>query len=311
MKCRMVMAAGFCLVCVLLVIVVRYRRQIKDLTGQIRFLRKHDSNMMITTTTQSRAVRELAELLNDLLGEWRSKEKEYEEKESRIAEIYTSLSHDIRTPLTSLDGYVQLLETSQDEEEQKRYIRIMEERIRSLKEMLEELFTYTKLQNAGYQMELSRCRLNRILKETIFSYYEEWKERGIQPDISITEEELEIMGNYQALKRTMENLIKNGLVHGTGNIRISLKRQGNLAVLGFGNQVEHPEDIDTSRVFERFYKADDARSMASTGLGLSIVKELTCKMEGKIWAELDGNWFVIMLEFPLSMEDNCSIIKEV
>lgn len=277
----------------------KYQRQMKDICRQIAFLREHDSNMMVTTQIRFGGIGELAEKLNELLLERRERKKESDKKEEEIAEVYTSLSHDIRTPLTSLDGYFQLLEESKDEEEKQRYLQVIQERIRSLKDMLEELFTYTKLQSGGYQMELERCRLGRILKETIFSYYEEWMALGIQPEISITEEELEMEGNVPALKRVIQNLIKNGLDHGRKKIRICLERCQESALLSFENMVDGAEKIEVEHVFDRFYKADEARSRSSTGLGLSIAKELTERMGGVIEAGIQDGWFIVEIRFPI------------
>ena len=165
--------------------------------------------------------------------------------------------------------------------------------------MLEELFTYTKLQSGGYQMELERCRLGRILKETIFSYYEEWMALGIQPEIYITEEELEMEGNVPALKRVIQNLIKNGLDHGRNKIRIRLERRQESAVLSFENMVDGEGKIEVEHVFDRFYKADEARSRSSTGLGLSIAKELTERMGGTIEAGIQDGWFIVEIRFPI------------
>lgn len=277
----------------------KYQRQIKEICRQIAFLREHDSNMMVTTQIRYGGIGTLAENLNELLLERRERKKEADQKEAEIAEVYTSLSHDIRTPLTSLDGYFQLLEESKEDDEKQRYLQIIQERIRSLKDMLEELFTYTKLQSGGYQMELEECRLSRILKETIFSYYEEWMAQGIEPEICIIEEEIKIEGNSPALRRIIQNLIKNGLDHGRKKIRICLKRLNDKAVLSFENLVEKPEGIEIAHVFDRFYKADAARSRTSTGLGLSIAKELTERMGGAIEARIQDTWFVVEIRFPI------------
>lgn len=214
-----------------------------------------------------------------------------------IADIYTNLSHDIRTPLTSLDGYFQLLEEAKEESDRKRYIGIIQERIGSLKEMLEELFTYTKLQNGTYELKLERQNMSQILKETVFSYYDNWMEQGIRPQFEITEEPVWIQGNRQALRRTMQNIIKNGLDHGNKEINIQLTKNGNEAELVFRNKVTDPGEIDIKRVFERFYKADRARSKNSTGLGLSISRGFVWKMNGEITAEIEGNWFCIKIRF--------------
>ena len=286
------------LILILIGILISYKRQVKDICRQLRFLQECDSNMLITTEMKKGHIEELAELLNTLLKERKKERADYQKKEQMIADIYTNLSHDIRTPLTSLDGYFQLLEETQEENDRKRYIQIIQERIESLKEMLEELFTYTKLQNGTYELKLEPQNVGQILKETVFSYYDDWAEQGISPQFEITEEPVWIRGNKQALRRTIQNIIKNGLDHGNKEIRIQLSRNEKQMELVFRNKIEPGEQIDISRVFERFYKADKARSKSSTGLGLSIAKGFVQKMHGEIAAEIKEDWFCIKISFP-------------
>ncbi len=281
------------------IIMWKYQRQVKDICRQLAFLMKHDSNMLIHREFGLGGIGMLSDRLNDLL-ELRRKEKQYyQEKETLIADTYTNLSHDIRTPLTSLDGYFQLMEACENVEEQRRYLNIIHERIHSLNEMLEELFMFTKLKNESYRLELTSCCINRILKETVFSYYDDWVRREIQPDIQITEEQLYIDGNKQGLSRIIQNVIKNGLDHGEKKIRIVLKREQNRAVLRISNQVTASEQIDIEHVFDRFYKADAARSKTSTGLGLSIAREFVRRMNGEIGAKIEENEFIVEMSFNL------------
>ena len=149
----------------------KYQRQVKDICRQLSFLMKHDSNMLITREMDFGGIGELADVLNEWLELKRREKKEYLKKEEMISDTYPNLSHDIRTPLTSLDGYFQLMETCEDQEEQRRYMKIIQERIGSLKEMLEELFTFTKLKNDSFHLEMSSCCINKILKDTIFSAF--------------------------------------------------------------------------------------------------------------------------------------------
>ena len=281
------------------IIMWKYQRQVKDICRQLAFLMKHDSNMFIHREFGLGGIGMLSDRLNDLL-ELRRKEKQYyQEKETLIADTYTNLSHDIRTPLTSLDGYFQLMEACENVEEQRRYLNIIHERIHSLNEMLEELFMFTKLKNESYRLELTSCCINRILKETVFSYYDDWVRREIRPDIQITEEQLYIDGNKQGLSRIIQNVIKNGLDHGEKKIRIVLKREQNRAVLRISNQVIASEQIDIEHVFDRFYKADAARSKTSTGLGLSIAREFVRRMNGEIGAKIEENEFIVEMSFNL------------
>ena len=281
------------------IIMWKYQRQVKDICRQLAFLMKHDSNMLIHREFGLGGIGMLSDRLNDLLELRRKEKRYYQEKETLIADTYTNLSHDIRTPLTSLDGYFQLMEACENVEEQRRYLSIIHERIHSLNEMLEELFMFTKLKNESYRLELTSCCINRILKETVFSYYDDWVRREIQPDIQITEEQLYIDGNKQGLSRIIQNVIKNGLDHGEKKIRIVLKREQNRAVLRISNQVIASEKIDIEHVFDRFYKADAARSKTSTGLGLSIAREFVRRMNGEIGAKIEENEFIVEMSFNL------------
>ncbi len=280
-------------------ILVSYQRQVKDICRQLRFLREHETNMLLTKEMNGGGIEELTELLNDLLKERKKERSDYLRKERMIADTYTNLSHDIRTPLTSLDGYFQLLESAEHEADRKRYLRIIQERIYSLKEMLEELFTYTKLQNETYELSLKRVNVNHILKEAVFSYYDNWTAQGITPKFDITEKPLYIQGNSQALRRVIQNIIKNGLDHGNKEIEILLCQKEKVAELVFKNHVDDGQKIDVTRIFDRFYKADEARSKNSTGLGLSIAKGFIERMNGEIQAESEEHLFTVKVRLPL------------
>lgn len=289
---------GLCIVTALQAWMIgTYWRQMKNICRQLSFLMKKDSNMLLTGDVRIGGIGKLLDTLNDYLLIQRKKERYYQEKEKTIANTYTSLSHDIRTPLTSLDGYFQLLETSDTEEEQKKYITIIQDRIKSLKDMLEELFTFTKLKNASFQLELSKCCINQMVKDTIFSYYDEWMEKEIEPHISITDTLLYMKGNEQAIRRVLQNIIKNGLDHGEKEVDISLQEMEQKIVIEIKNKVYHPEDIDITQVFTQFYKADMARSKTSSGLGLSIAKEFVLQMHGEISARIEEEKFCVCIQF--------------
>jgi signal transduction histidine kinase len=289
---------GLCIVTALQAWMIgTYRRQMKNICRQLSFLMKKDSNMLLTGDVRIGGIGKLLDTLNDYLLIQRKKERYYQEKEKTIANTYTSLSHDIRTPLTSLDGYFQLLETSDTEEEQKKYITIIQDRIKSLKDMLEELFTFTKLKNASFQLELSKCCINQMVKDTIFSYYDEWMEKEIEPHISITDTLLYMKGNEQAIRRVLQNIIKNGFDHGEKEVDISLQEMEQKIVIEIKNKVYHPEDIDITQVFTQFYKADMARSKTSSGLGLPIAKEFVLQMQGEISARIEEEKFCVCIQF--------------
>ena len=275
----------------------KLRSQIKDITKQIEFIEKNQSNALVTSQIESGGLKELKDVLNKLFEKHRAESVVWKKRENEIADIYTNLSHDIRTPLTSLDGYFQLLSESDDKEKNKRYITIIQERIKALRDMLEELFTFTKLENKTYNIKLYKCDLNEIVRETLFSYYEEWEMKKIVPTLKLTDESLYFYGNEQVMRRILQNVIKNVLEHGEKKVEISLYASLDKISLTIQNEVINPDEIDINRIFEKFYKADAARSKTSTGLGMAIAKEMTECMGGKISASLDDNIFIVNIEF--------------
>ena len=298
------------IVIIMAAVLLKIRAQLRDINDQLDFLYENDTNMLIGTDTNLIYLGQFKQRVNRFVEQWHKKRAEAAKKEQMISDTYTNLSHDIRTPLTSLDGYFQLLKDEKDEKLQAHYIGIIQERITSLKDMLEELFMFTKLKNDTFKLEMDKCCVSRLLKQTVFSYYDEWKMRGIEPVVDICDEQIFILANTQALKRVFQNVIKNGLVHGKSDIEIRLytkalgnvsdKNKGNRMVnISVSNTIENPENVDVSQVFERFYKADEARSVTSSGLGLSIAKELVERMDGKINAQIEDNRFCINIYYRI------------
>ncbi len=299
-------------VAVLIAVLVKIRAQLRDINEQLDFLCEKDTNMLLLTDTNMADIGRLKERINRFLEQWHRQREAAAKKEQMISDTYTNLSHDIRIPLTSLDGYFQLLRDETDKSAQEHYIDIIQERITSLKDMLEELFMFTKLKNDSFKLELSNCCVSRLLKQTVFSYYEEWKKQGIEPSLDICEDTIFITANVQALRRVFQNVIKNALVHGQKSICIQMRQQDScncrasddertsknrIVHILVSNDVKNPDDIDVDKVFERFYKADEARSISSSGLGLSIAKELVERMGGSIEARLEGKRFVVEILF--------------
>lgn len=237
--------------------------------------------------------------MNNLKQEWIRLIIESEKNDSMLKETIASLSHDIRTPLTSMDGYFQLLCDSTDEKERKRYIEVIHGRIDDLREILEELFTYTKLQDSTYELELAKEELTKITFDTIVSFYDGFSKAGVEPRLDIIETPVFVNANSTALSRVFSNIIKNSVVHSKSLVSIRYCVVGKEAVFTCSNDVTEPDEIDIKRVFERFYKADAARSKMSIGLGLAIAKGLTENMGGHIEANLSNDVFSIVVRFPI------------
>ena len=284
-------------------ILMAYRQQIKKTCRRLAFLKEHQTNMRLTSNLPFRELNDLVDGINDILDLSRDIQKASQQSEDSLKETITNLSHDIRTPLTSMDGYFQLFAQSESEEERQHYIAVIQSRIVSLKDMLEELFTYTKLQNESYELAAEPLDFGKAVFDTVFSFYDEFQKKGIEPQIDFCEGHLPVTGNHEAIRRALQNIIKNTLEHGHENILFELERDNDQAVFRCKNDVDNPDEIDMTQVFSRFYKADTSRGSTSTGLGLSIAKGLIEKMEGTINAALEGKTFVIGIRFPLQNQE--------
>ena len=219
---------------------VRYRRQIKDICRQMSFLEEEQSNKLVTIQYATKEFEDLAGHINVLNEKCRKQVWEYRQKDERLKEAIANLSHDIRTPLTSLGGYFDLLCDCEEEQDEERYQQIIRERIQTLETMLEELFTYTKLQNDAYVLELQKENITKIVCDNILSFYQEIKKRKIEPDIRVEEDNVWIWGNQTAAARIIQNIIRNALLHGSGGLEIRAGRENRIYSFECSNTVEIP-----------------------------------------------------------------------
>lgn len=275
------------------VMLLGYRKQMKSIRTQIAYIRNHDTNKLVSKQLPGKELDSLILELNELLKKYRSVIREYDQEEVRFKQTITNLSHDIRTPLTSLDGYVQLLKECEDEADRERYHQIIASRVRSLQEILEQLFLFVRLQNNAYDIELCSCNLTQGVCDVLFSFYDDFKERNIEPEVMIPDQVLMVLGHEPSIKRMIQNIIKNALDHGKDTLQLIVEEQEKYVKIQVRNGLNDDMDVEAARVFERFYKADLARSETSTGLGLSIAKELVQRMQGTIEAKVVDDIFEI------------------
>lgn len=295
------LAAGFCLMTVLY---LSYRRQIVKICRQMSFLEQNDTNMLLTSQLSCREIMELTEHMNNLRTLARERVCAYQKKEERLKQTITNLAHDIRTPLTSMDGYLQLLKESREEAERERYMEVIQGRVEILGKLLEELFLYMKLQNDSYRLDMDRENITQIICESVFSFYGQFQRAGIFPEVDFVERPIWINCSRSAVDRIVHNIIKNALEHGEGEIRLWLREENGWVIFRCANRVRQPQCIDMERIFEEFYKAESARgNAASTGLGLSIAKSLAEKMGGEIRAWLEGDMFCVEMSVKYGLAE--------
>ncbi|WP_152656575.1 sensor histidine kinase KdpD [Oceanobacillus sp. CFH 90083] len=276
---------------------IYYKNQIKDISDQLAFISKHDSFKFIQTQIKPKEIYQLTDICNTLLRNQRKQNQEFIKKSEEINETIVSLSHDIRTPLTSLVGYLQLAERSDNKKEITHYVTMAQTRIKQIITLVDELFLYTKLENPDYHLELEQTDIINALNKRLFFFIDDFTQIGMEPDLTLPESPVYIMGNENALERIYENVIKNYFLHGEGTFTVRYEENQQESRLDFSNLLKESELVNFNKIFTRFYKEDASRSKPTSGLGLSIVKSLVEKMNGRVHAELEENRFCISVIF--------------
>lgn len=284
------------LLLILLLTLLSYRQEIIRLTRQLDAIEK-GSQIELSASIRTKDIQKLYKKLESLLVSFRENRLQHERSQKQLKKTISNIAHDIRTPLTSAAGYLQMLEDCEDPDTRKRYTSIIQSRLSELKDMLEELFLYTKLTNDDFTLECSPTPVFPVLCDCMVGLYHAFDERGIEPDVRFDDESLCILALPESLGRIFRNLIHNALLHGSGGLKITQHEN----VITFLNPVEDPSSIDPDQIFERFYKADTSRKKGSSGLGLAIVNELMKRMGGSASVQITDNHFVITLTFrPVS-----------
>ena len=289
----------------LLVIIVILLLFILALLAKIYFLRKSaqeiieafqdrltaDTNTLIDISTRDPYLRKLAAEINIQLRLLRKERHRYQQGDLELKEAVTNISHDLRTPLTAINGYLNLLEREEKSENVQRYLSQIENRIEALKNLTEELFQYSMIASEQ-DLKPERLDMVRSLEDSLLSFYGVMREKGIQPKINLPVEPVFRELDAAALNRIFSNIISNALKYTDGDFSVSMKQNG---CITFSNTAKELNPVTVGRLFDRFYTVEAGHN--STGLGLSIAKLLTERMGGSIEAEYQESKLYIRMVF--------------
>lgn len=260
-------------------------RELSELIGE-------DTNRLITVTSGDSAVRELARELNLHLKELKRLRRQYINGDRELKEAVTNISHDLRTPLTAICGYLELLHTEEKSPQTERYLRCIENRAEALKKLTEELFRYSVILSTAEEMELEPVDVAAVLEESIAGLYGAFVQRGIEPNISLPDKKIIRLLNRDALSRVYGNILTNALKYSDGGLDIVMDENGSTE---FSNTAKNLGGVDVGKLFDRFFSVEAARN--STGLGLAISKTLVEKMGGRIGAEANGDLLTVRVSW--------------
>ncbi len=250
-----------------------------------------DTNVQIAVSSGDKTVKCLAKAINLQLAELRKIKQQYTDGDRELKEAVTNISHDLRTPLTAICGYLDLLEKQELSEDTERYIEQIRNRSEVLKQLTEELFRYSVLSSMP-ELLYEEVNLCRVLEEALLSFEGALQQADIIPEIQMPRNAVWRTLDASAVTRIFGNIINNAIKYSSGDFVVCLKEDG---IVTFTNTAKDLTAVEVSKLFDRFYTVDSARK--STGLGLSIAKLLTERMNGIIDAKYENDKLTIIIDF--------------
>lgn len=272
------------------------KTQIKSIGKQLEAISEGKTEKKIDISLLDRDIEYLAININRNINFQRQLRIDVLRNEEKLKDSIASISHDLRTPLTSIMGYLQLLEKSELSDKQKEKVDILKKKSELLQNLITSFFEITIIESDNVNVKLEKINLNNFISDIMLSSIYSFKNANIEPIFDLADNTIFIEADKLILQRIIQNLISNTLKYANGYIEILLVQKEH-AELIFENKVQNPENINVNLLFEKFYTADKARSAGSTGLGLAIVKLLAEKINAKVAAEIDGDNLTVKIIF--------------
>lgn len=264
------------------------KKSVKDITIQLNSILRSDTNKILTISSFDKDVRKFANDLNIELEELRKQRLKYENGNQDLKKTITNISHDIRTPLTVIIGYIELIKKQKDGNKKKKYLEVIENKTNDLVIMTEQLFDFSKVVDIGIKTEKHTYCLNELLEEALANYYIILKESNITPQISIAKEKIYKVVDKNTIIRIFENIISNVIKYSNGDFKVQLNNDGKII---FSNKATYLDATTVEKIFDRYYTVENAKK--ATGLGLSIAKKLVELNGGTINAKYEKSYLII------------------
>mgnify|MGYP005775728173 FL=1 len=282
-----------CIITIILVIkIIVMKNGIKEIEEKFDFVIKSDTNSLITISTNDSNLKNLAKKINLNLKKIRKLEIQYNQGNEELKRSITNISHDLRTPLTAIRGYLDLIGDNNLSKKQKDYLSYIDDKTKILITLTEQLFNFSKSLEVYKNIDKQDVVLNNILEETICTFYDLFIQNNIIPRISITKEKIIKRINKDMLKRILENIISNAIKYSDEFLEIKLNKDRTIV---FKNRTNNLDKTSVEKIFDRYYTVENARK--SNGIGLSIAKQLVELNNGTISAKYDNGYLIIEIFF--------------
>ncbi len=279
------------LIIILIYLVVKIffmRNSIKEISISLENILKSDTNILLTVNTSDSNIKNLANTLNTELKNLRKQKLQHENGNQELKRTITNISHDIRTPLTAISGYLDLIKENQKTDKQEEYIKIIERKTNELIILTEQLFVFSKTIDIEPNIKKEKICINELLEESIANFYTILKNKNIIPKIEITEKKIYKIVDRNTITRVFENILSNACKYSSGEFEISLNKEGKIR---FSNKASLLDATTVEKIFDRYYTVESAKK--STGLGLSIAKQLVELNGGTITGKFENGKLII------------------
>ena len=279
---------------VLVAIIIGYKREFRRINKEIT--NNLDEYVNIKTKSVDKDVEILVQNINLIFDSKQKVVAEKKKNEEELRASITNMSHDLRTPLTSIMGYLQMIRSEKaSETDKKEYMDIVEKRTRSLQQLISSFYDLSRIEGNEYNFNYKKVNLSNVLCENIALFYNDFINNSIEPVIEIEEGIKEIISDEGAITRIFSNLIGNMIKHGENFVKITLKQENDVIITEFINKATGLTQENVDKLFDRFYTVDNSRSDKNTGLGLYITRILVEKLGHNIKANLKEDNLVISI----------------
>lgn len=268
------------------------RKSLKEIQNSISEILSTDTNNLLTISSSDKEIINLANSLNLELKNLREEKLQYENGNQELKTVMTNISHDMRTPLTAISGYIELIKENNDENKKKKYIEIIERKTNDLILLTEQLFDFSKTMDMKINIKKEKCCINEIIEESLVNYYSIFKKNNIVPKIEICNKKIYKYVDKNTIIRVFENILSNVSKYSNGDFKVVLDEYGRIT---FSNRATSLDATTVQKIFNRYFTVENAKK--STGLGLSIAKQLIELNDGTISAKYIKNHLIIEIYF--------------
>lgn len=273
------------------------RREIRSMSRQLEDLSSGRTEKKISLTLVDARLNELATQINENMELQKQLRIDARKSEQRLKDSIAGVSHDLRTPLTAIIGYIQMLERSGLSGEQQEKAMVILKKANAMRELVESFFELSVMESGQPELAEEPVNFTNIVSEAVVDFIPRFEAAELKPDVDLGDKSLYMAGDTTALRRIVQNLLSNALKYTAGRVEVTLEESAGKIILTVANEVRPDTPPDMERLFERFYTADDSRNSGSAGLGLYIVKLLAEKMQGAVSASLENKTLSIYIVF--------------